>query len=76
MADDAYGAYKVEFGLRLAALRAAAGLSQRELALQLPGSTDGPQVSRWERGESLPVYATRVAIADVLGVTLQHLDHG
>jgi transcriptional regulator with XRE-family HTH domain len=74
--EDAYSAYKTEFGLRLAALRQAKGLSQRELALRLPGSTDGPQVSRWERGESLPVYATRLVIADVLGVTLQYLDHG
>jgi DNA-binding XRE family transcriptional regulator len=78
MPDEAreYAELKVQFGLRLAALRVEHGLSQRELALRLPGSTDGPQVSRWERGEAYPVYATRLAIAHAFRITVQELEYG
>lgn len=52
-------------------LRLAKGLTQLELAEQLHYSDKA--VSKWERGESVPEIATLKAIADLFGVTLDHL---
>lgn len=41
-------------GARIRAAREAKGWSQSELARKMPGKTDGPSVSRWERGEVMP----------------------
>ena len=52
-------------------LRLAKGLTQLELAEQLHYSDKA--VSKWERGESVPEISTLMAIADLFGVTLDHL---
>lgn len=52
-------------------LRVAKGMTQLELAEQLHYSDKA--VSKWERGESVPEIATLKAIADLFGVTLDHL---
>ena len=52
-------------------LRLAKGMTQLELAEQLHYSDKA--VSKWERGESVPEIATLKAIADLFGVTLDHL---
>lgn len=54
-------------GDRIRAAREKAGLSQRELADQIPGKADGGQVSKWERGEHRPSDDTLKAIAQALG---------
>ncbi|MBQ8325159.1 MAG: helix-turn-helix transcriptional regulator [Clostridia bacterium] len=55
----------------IADLRLAKGMTQLELAEQLHYSDKA--VSKWERGESVPEIATLKAIADLFGVTLDHL---
>ena len=52
-------------------LRIARGMTQLELAEQLHYSDKA--VSKWERGESVPEITTLKAIADLFGVTLDHL---
>ncbi len=52
-------------------LRVSKGMTQLELAEQLHYSDKA--VSKWERGESVPEIATLKAIADLFGVTLDHL---
>ena len=52
-------------------LRVAKGMTQLELAEQLHYSDKA--VSKWERGESVPEISTLKAIADLFGVTLDHL---
>lgn len=64
---------------RIAELRAAAGLSQRELADLIcqaagPGAAvDAGTVSRWERGKNTPTYEYRRHLAQVLGATIEAL---
>lgn len=55
----------------IADLRLAKGMTQLELAEQLHYSDKA--VSKWERGESVPEISTLKAIADLFGVTLDHL---
>ena len=55
----------------IADLRLAKGMTQLELAEQLHYSDKA--VSKWERGESVTEIATLKAIADLFGVTLDHL---
>lgn len=52
-------------------LRLAKGMTQLELAEHLHYSDKA--VSKWERGESVPEISTLKAIADLFGVTLDHL---
>lgn len=41
----------IRIGARIRKRREEMGLTQRELADQLPGKADGNQVSKWERGQ-------------------------
>lgn len=62
----------VEFGRRLAAVRIAAGLSQRELARSL--GHEGPDaVSRYERGMREPRLSAIMELAAALGVSVEDL---
>lgn len=63
-------------GGRLRRRREAAGLTQAQLARRLPGTIEGSQVSRWERGASWPAYASIVALARAFGVTEEALLRG
>ena len=51
--------------------RKRSGLTQGKLAELI--SYSDKSVSKWERGESVPEIATLKAIADLFGVTLDHL---
>lgn len=55
-------------GANLRAARAAAGLTQRQLAERI--GTDSFQVSRWERGANRPQDETLTALADALSIDL------
>jgi len=55
-------------GARIRKARKAKDWSQAELARAMTGKTDGPSVSRWERGEVLPRPATLDELARVLDV--------
>lgn len=48
------------------------GLTQAQLARMLPGSTEGSQVSRWERGEVQPQPDTLDALAAALDVDVSY----
>lgn len=62
-------------GRNLKAARAAAGLTQRELAYRL--DTDPMSVSRWETGRVMPGWARLAALCDALDVAVDWLltDH-
>jgi transcriptional regulator with XRE-family HTH domain len=72
--------FRERFGDRLRDRREVAGLTQTQLARKLPGTVEGGQVSRWERGESFPTYANLVALARALECSEESLlcgrDHG
>lgn len=59
------------WGLRMATLRAAAGLTQSQLAHQLGVSQ--AVISKWETGGSAPHDAIRVDVAAALGADPQDL---
>ena len=60
-----------QLGRRIAALRAAGGLSQGELARKL--RTTPQWVSQLERGTRSPTVHTLVKLANALGVTIESL---
>lgn len=61
--------FRKRVGGRIRDRRVALGMSQGQLARKLPGTVEGSQVSRWERGESFPTYANVIALARALGVS-------
>lgn len=65
--------FRDRVGDRLRHRRNTAGLTQTQLARKLPGSMDGGQISRWERGESFPTYANLLALARALGCSEEEL---
>lgn len=60
-----------EFGQRLRAVRIEKGLAQNDLARI--AKIHPMQVSKYERGERAPSAANLVTLADVLGVSVEHL---
>ncbi|GGM27483.1 hypothetical protein GCM10011608_10310 [Micromonospora sonchi] len=63
----------VEAPNRLAALRERASLTQQEVADRLGSPVTAGQVSRWERGEVVPVPRYRRMLAQVFGVSVVEL---
>lgn len=63
-------------GGRIKELREEQRMTQRELADQLPGKTEGKDISRWENGKHRPSPDTLSAIADALGTTVADLHAG
>lgn len=63
-------------GGRMAELREQLGLTQREVAELLPGSTQGSDVSRWETGKHRPAQETLPHIAKALKTTVADLHLG
>jgi transcriptional regulator with XRE-family HTH domain len=55
-------------------LRRARGWSQPELATKVESSTT--MIGRYERAEMMPAVDTVAKLADVFGVTMDHLYHG
>jgi len=63
-------------GGRMAELRKKLGLTQREVAEMLPGSTQGSDISRWETGKHRPAQETLPHIAKALKTTVADLHLG
>lgn len=64
--------HKERIGARIRDARDAKGWTQAELARALPGTVDGPSVSRWERGKVSPHPETLEAIATALDVDVSY----
>lgn len=60
-------------GARIRSARTTRGISQSQLARQLPGATEGRDISRWERGANLPSWPNLHALAAALDITLAEL---
>ena len=60
-----------QFGARIRALRAVKGISQRDMAREIPVSEE--TISGWERGRNLPTIDTAAIVADFFGVSLDWL---
>lgn len=67
----ARGDYAQIFGARLRELRAAAGLSQRELAKR--SGTSSAAISNFEAGNNAPTLGTLVRLAEALGCNVTEL---
>ena len=67
----ARGDYARVFGAHLRELRAAAGLSQRELAARV--GTSSAAISNFESGNNAPTLGTLVRLADALACRLSEL---
>lgn len=65
---------KQTMGSFIAALRRAAGMTQREMAERL--NVSDKAVSRWERDESAPDLSLLPLIADLFGITIDELVRG
>lgn len=63
-------------GGRMAELRKQLGLTQREVAEMLPGSTQGSDISRWETGKHRPAQETLPHVAEALKTTVADLHLG
>lgn len=61
--------YVENIGRRIRERREELDLTQAELARALPGTVDGAQVSRWERGKHKPNDSTLEDLAKVLDVS-------
>jgi transcriptional regulator with XRE-family HTH domain len=64
--------YKQRVGRRIREARKEKGWSQAQLARALPGTVDGPSISRWERGNVLPQSETLDALAAALDVDVSY----
>ncbi|MDE7182668.1 MAG: helix-turn-helix domain-containing protein [Clostridia bacterium] len=64
----------MEYGEKIAALRKLKGMTQAELGNEL--NVTFQAVSKWERGESLPDFATMSKIAKLFGVPLEYFGDG
>ena len=62
---------KERIGGLISALRKEKGMTQKELADQLHVSDR--TVSKWERGAGLPDPSIMIALADILGITVNEL---
>lgn len=62
----------ISVGARIAEARRAKGLTQGQLA-QAIGASSNMAVSRWERGEIRPSAGHAIALARVLGTTVEAL---
>jgi transcriptional regulator with XRE-family HTH domain len=60
-------------GAHIREARTRKGLSQTGLARLLPAPIDSGYVSRWERGENMPSWATLPTLAAALDVTVASL---
>lgn len=64
-------------GTRIRMLRNAKGLTQDELAKRVGGTTTKAAVSMWENDEVKDIrLKTVLALAEVLGTTIEYLVHG
>lgn len=64
--------YVVRMGRRIAQAREEAGMSQNDLARELPGKVGAQMVSKWERGLHEPRADTLEAIARVLNKSIAY----
>lgn len=64
----------MEFGEKIATLRKSKSMTQAELGSEL--NVTFQAVSKWERGESLPDFATMSKISKLFGVPLEYFDEG
>lgn len=66
----------VAVGTRIRDLRTRAGMTQVKLVRSLPETVDGPTLSRWEKGMSLPSVRSLLMLSEALGVTTDYLLKG
>lgn len=64
----------MEYGEKIAALRKSKGMTQVELGNEL--NVTFQAVSKWERGESMPDFATMSKISKLFGVPLEYFGDG
>lgn len=71
--EDREGDFRARVGARIRQRRLEAGLSQPQLARQLPGIVESGTVSRWERGRQHLSIRNVVALADIFDVAEEEI---
>lgn len=64
---------KLKFAERLKELRVEAGLTQKQLAIELRGKIDQSSIARWERGVRIPLLDAAMILAEYFGVSLDYM---
>ena len=64
---------KLKFAERLKELRISAGLTQKQLSIELNGQIDQSSIARWERGIRIPLLDAAMILAEYFGVSLDYL---
>ena len=64
---------KLKFAERLKELRISAGLTQKQLSIELNGKIDQSSIARWERGIRIPLLDAAMILAEYFGVSLDYL---
>ena len=64
---------KLKFAERLKELRTEAGLTQKQLSIELKGSIDQSSIARWELGVRIPLLDAAAILAEYFGVSLDYL---
>ena len=64
---------KLKFAERLKELRLEAGLTQKQLSIELKGMIDQSSIARWELGVRIPLLDAAMILAEYFGVSLDYL---
>jgi len=64
---------KIKFAERLKELRLEAGLTQKQLSIELAGKIDQSSIARWELGVRVPLLDAAMVLAEYFGVSLDYL---
>lgn len=64
---------ELKFAERLKELRLEAGLSQKQLSIELKGKIDQSSIARWELGVRIPLIDAVIILAEYFGVSLDYL---
>ena len=64
---------KSSFADRLKELRIEAGLTQKQLSIELGGRIDQSSIARWESGTREPLLDAVIILAEYFGVTVGYI---
>ena len=64
---------KLKFAERLKELRTSAGLTQKQLSIELNGMIDQSSIAMWELGVRIPLLDAAMMLAEYFAVSLDYL---
>ena len=64
---------ELKFAERLKNLRVCAGLTQKQLSIELNGKIDQSSIARWELGVRIPLIDAVMILAEYFGVSMDYM---